>query len=44
MKREQITIRLPKDLKDKIQRQADKMGISFNARLIMIIQKGFKSE
>lgn len=40
--RGQTTIRLPRELKEEIQKQADKMGVSFNARLIMLLQKGIK--
>ncbi len=32
--REQTTVRLPVDLKEEIQRQADEMGISFNAYVL----------
>ncbi len=44
MEREQTTIRLPKELKEEIQRQADEMGVSFNARLLMLIQKGIEKD
>lgn len=39
MEREQTTIRLPSDLKEEIQRQADSMGISFNAFILIILEK-----
>lgn len=42
MEREQTTIRLPKDLKEEIQRKADEEGQSFNSELIILIQKGLK--
>lgn len=44
MEREQTTIRLPKALKEEIQRQADKMGISFNAMLIILVQQGLEKQ
>lgn len=37
--REQTTIRLPKELKEEIQRQADNKGTSFNTELIYLIRK-----
>lgn len=40
MIREQTTIRLPLDLKEQIQKQADKMGISFNSMVLILLQKG----
>lgn len=42
--REQITIRLPKDLKEKIQRLADEEGQSFNAKLIILLRKALEWE
>lgn len=42
MKREQMTIRLPADLKKEIQQRADKNGISFNAMIVWAIQKGLE--
>ena len=42
MDREQMTIRLPVDLKERIQREADWKGISFNAELIVLIRKGLE--
>lgn len=39
MEREQTTIRLPSDLKEEIQQQADSMGISFNAFILIILEK-----
>lgn len=40
--RTQITIRLPSDLKEQIQKQADEMGVSFNAMLIILLHKGLE--
>ncbi len=37
MDREQTTIRLPKELKEEIQRQADEMGVSFNEYILIAI-------
>lgn len=37
MEREQITIRLPAELKEQLQREADELGISFNELIMMII-------
>lgn len=37
MEREQTTIRLPAELKEVLQQEADRMGMSFNALLIMIL-------
>lgn len=39
---EQTTIRLPKELKKELQKQADKMDISFNAMLMMLIDIGYQ--
>jgi predicted HicB family RNase H-like nuclease len=33
------TIRLPKELSDKVQQRADKMGISMNAYIIMALTR-----
>ena len=38
--REQVTIRLPEELKEQIQREADRKGISLNAEVLILIQKG----
>lgn len=35
--REQTTIRLPRELKEEIQKQADKMGVSFNEYVLTAI-------
>ena len=40
MEKEQTTIRLPVELKEKLQAEAEKRGISFN-ELVMIITKEF---
>lgn len=37
MEREQTTIRLPVELKEKVQQEADKLGISFNAMVLKIL-------
>lgn len=42
--REQITIRLPKDMKEEIQRLADEEGQSFNAKLIILLRQALKWE
>lgn len=44
MNREQITIRLPSKLKQRIQKEADGMGISFNAMLIIFLERGLKDQ
>lgn len=41
--REQTTIRLPLELKDKLQREADRLGVSFNEMAIKLIHEGLKS-
>ena len=38
--REQITVRLSTELKEQVQQKADERGISFNAALIIFLQKG----
>ena len=42
MEKQQTTIRLPVDLKNQIQREADCIGISFNAYVLILIDKGLK--
>ena len=37
--REQTTIRLPVEMKEQLQREADEIGISFNELLILIINE-----
>lgn len=44
MEREQITIRLPADLKEEIQRKADKSGQSFNTEIIILLRKALGVE
>lgn len=38
--REQITIRLPLELKNKLQREADERGMSFNGLVLIILAEG----
>ena len=38
MEREQTTIRLPVELKEQIQREADEAGQSFNAKVLLILK------
>ena len=38
--REQTTIRLPAELKEKLQQEAQKKGISFNSYILLLIDKG----
>lgn len=40
--KEQITIRLPTELKEIIQAEADKKGISINAMVIILLRKGLE--
>lgn len=40
MNREQTTIRLPAELKEQLQREADRMGISLNDYLLRLIIRG----
>jgi predicted HicB family RNase H-like nuclease len=42
--REQTTIRLPADLKKKLQQEADEKGISFNFYVLILIDKGSRSK
>ena len=42
--REQTTIRLPRELKEQLQREADKYQQSFNTAVIKIIRKGLGLE
>lgn len=39
-KKEQTTIRLPAKLKEKLQQEADRLGVSFNEMLIRLIKEG----
>ncbi len=40
--REQTTIRLPAELKEELQREADRRGDSFNETVIRIIRRGLE--
>ena len=42
LEREQTTIRLPAELKERIQKEADNKGISFNAMMIILIEQGLE--
>jgi hypothetical protein len=42
MDREQTTIRLPADLKEQIQRQAEDEGQSFNTEVIILLRKALE--
>ena len=42
--REQTTIRLPAELKEALQREAERKGFSFNAYLLLLIDKGRRDE
>lgn len=42
MEREQTTIRLPAELKEKLQQEADKIGVSFNELIIKLIHEGLR--
>ena len=44
MEREQTTIRLPKELKDEIQRKADQEGQSLNTMILILIRKALEEE
>ena len=44
MEREQVTIRLPAKLKERLQREADGRGISFNSMVIIAIWKGLERD
>ena len=44
MEREQVTIRLPAELKELIQQKADMMGISINALAIILLRKALAVE
>lgn len=37
MNREQTTIRLPAELKERLQREADRRGVSFNDYLLFLL-------
>ena len=42
--KEQTTIRLPVDLKERLQQEADKRGDSFNSTVIRFILQGMKCQ
>ena len=42
--RQQITIRLPDELREQVQKKADDEGQSFNAELIILLLKGLEVE
>ena len=42
MERDQTTIRLPAELKEKLQQEADRLGISFNGLVIDYLWKGLE--
>lgn len=43
MKKRQISIRLLPELIQQLQKQADELGISFNACIIMTLEKGLQA-
>lgn len=42
MEREQTTIRLPAELKEKIQQEADRRGITLHDLIVFILWEGFQ--
>lgn len=42
--REQTTIRLPVELKEQLQQEADKRGFSFNTLVIILLRKALEVE
>lgn len=42
MKREQTTIRIPMETKQEIEKEADRLSISFNEMVNRLIYEGFK--
>lgn len=42
MNKEQTTIRLPKELKEEIQREADRRGDSFNGLIMIMLNKSLE--
>ena len=44
MNREQTTLRLPAELKEAIQRKADRDGQSFNTEVILLLRRALESE
>lgn len=43
MAKEQTTIRLPAELKEKLQQEADILGVSFNELVIKLIRVGMEN-
>lgn len=43
MEREQMTIRIPVELKEKLQQEAKRLGISFNSYIVMLIDTGHRN-
>ncbi len=41
--KEQTTIRLPVDLKERLQQEADKRSLSLNTMVIVVLRKGLES-
>ncbi len=39
--REQTTVRLPNDMKEKLQKEADKRGMGFNQLVLIILNEWF---
>ena len=39
MKREQVTLRIPEELKEALHREAQEKGMSFNGLVIQILQR-----
>ena len=44
LEREQTTIRLPAELKERLQREADRFGMSFNGYLLWLIDKAHQDQ
>ena len=44
MEREQTTIRLPAELKEQLQQEADRRGYSVNSAFIYFLEKGLEQE
>ncbi len=42
--REQTTLRLPSELKEELQREAQRKGMSFNAYVLLLIDRGRRAE
>ena len=41
-RRQNITIRLPVELKEAVHKEADRRGISFNALIVILLRAGMK--